>query len=252
MLTIDELVTDRPYVVLPGVSWQTYKALTDALDDHKMRHCYDKGRLEWRSVANSVAWSTYRKFLLALGDYRLPHYYHRGLLVMMSPLKKHDWVKCLIARMIESWALLQHIPIQSVGSTTIYKEDVESGFEADAAYYIANEPLVGDKSDYDPVNDPPPDLIIEVDVTVDSKIRHPIYAALKVPEIWQAEKDRSLVFWGLNANGDGYEQITRSISFPYFEPEDFLRFIRQRSKLREIGVVEGFVKWAAAKYNQNR
>jgi hypothetical protein len=35
--------------------------------------------------------------------------------------------------------------------------------------------------------DPPPDLLIEIDVTTDSMDKFPLYAALRVPEVWTYE-----------------------------------------------------------------
>jgi Uma2 family endonuclease len=44
--------------------------------------------------------------------------------------------------------------------------------------------------------DPPPDLLIEIDVTNDSLDKFPLYAALGVPEVWRYEDN--LEIWILD------------------------------------------------------
>ncbi len=46
----------------------------------------------------------------------------------------------------------------------------------------------------DPAVHPPPDLMIEVDVTSSSLIRFPIFAAFGVPEVWRYDGTRVAIF----------------------------------------------------------
>jgi hypothetical protein len=126
-------VSDDFYVLLPGVPWDTYIAVTDALAEYHLRHTYDRGLLEIRRELVGVSWEDYQQFLKALGDYSLPHFYDRGTLVMMSPLKVHDWIKSLIARMIETMTLSMRIPVQTVGTMTVTSERSLRGLQADEA-----------------------------------------------------------------------------------------------------------------------
>src|SRR5687768_15983091 len=81
---------DEFYVLLPGVPWDTYVAITDALARYHLRHTYDRGLLEIRRELVGVSWEDYEQLLRVLGNYSLPHFFDRGTLVMMSPLKSHD------------------------------------------------------------------------------------------------------------------------------------------------------------------
>ena len=110
------------------------------------------------------------------------------------------------------------INIQCIGSTTITSESVERGFQPDEAYYIANEPLVRGKDYFEPDVDPPPDLLIEVDVTSSSKSRLPCFAVMKVPEVWRIV-DFQVSFLHLNREGQ-YSTSDRSRSIPILMMQD--------------------------------
>jgi Uma2 family endonuclease len=223
--------------------WDTYVAVTKALGDFRLKHGYDQGTLRMRGIIPNVPWKTYRNFLAALGDFHVRHTFSNGTLEIMSPLKSHDWIKRIISRMIETMAYELRIRIQSIGSTTIYRDGVQKGFEADEAYYIAHEPVVGDRDEYDPDSDPPPDLVLEVDVTSSSTGKLSTFAALRVPEIWRHDGE-TLVFFRLARGKTSYRETATSVSFPFLRPEDIMQFVARRNELREDGVVRAFVRWS--------
>lgn len=159
---------------------------------------------------------------------------------MMAPLKRHDRMKGLIARMIEAMALELRIPVQGIGSTTLTTEDEESGVEPDEAYYIANERAVRAQDDYDPQRDPPPDLVLEIDVTHKSNKRFLTYATMKVPEIWQ-HVNGELTFLG-RQNGD-YAPIAFSLAFPHLSADVINNLLKQRGSVDDTTLVFMFVDW---------
>lgn len=63
-------------------------------------------------VLNDISWEAYERLLEAFGDRRLRHSYDDGTLEIMSPLKRHDRAKKLIARLIEMAAYELDIEIQ--------------------------------------------------------------------------------------------------------------------------------------------
>jgi Uma2 family endonuclease len=241
---IAQAVTDEFYVLLPGVPWDTYVAVTDALSEYHLRHTYDRGLLEIRRELAAVSWDDYQTFLKALGKYSLPHFYDRGTLVMMSPLKVHDWVKSLIARMIESMTLGMRIPIQTVGTMTVTSGRSLRGLQADEAYYIQCEPRVRGSSVFHPDVDPPPDLALEVDVTHQSKQKLKVYSALRIPEVWMHD-GRQLQF--LRLVKGKYKSTKRSIAFPWLEPSDLQMFLDRRESKNETDLLLDFVRWARKK-----
>ena len=103
----------------------------------------------------------------------------------MSPRYRHEKYNRRIDRVVWELVVEARIPCACAGSTTLRRENDEAGKEADTCFYIANEPLIRDKDEIDLDVDPPPDLAIEVDDTHDSQGKLPIYAALRVPEVWR-------------------------------------------------------------------
>jgi Uma2 family endonuclease len=231
----------EPFVVLYGIDWKQYEAILAALEGHHLRHSYDRGTLEMKSLLAGVSWEAYQAFLDALGDHSIRHSYDRGILELMSPRKDHDWVKKLIGRFIETLSLELNIPIQSIGSTTLGKQLVERGFEPDESYYVTNEPVVRDKKTYDPRRDPPPDLIVEVDVTYSSVKRMPLFASLGVPEVWRHD-GQSLAFYRLGKRGK-YRKINRSRELPIVTPRDISKFLNRAGSIDETSLVRSFLDW---------
>ena len=229
------------FVLLYGVPWRMYQGILNALGEYHLRHTYIEGTLEMPALLYAVTWQDYQAFLDALGDYSLRHTYDRGTLEMMSPRKDHDWVKRLLGRMVEQIAYELNIPIQSVGSTTLTGDSVERGLQPDEAYYIAHEAQVRFKKDYDPSVDPPPDLVIEVDVTSSSLDRLPTFAAVGVPEIWRHD-DNKVIFYQLQ-NCREYIEIERSVAFPFLTREVLTHFLDQYGTLDENSLVRSFMDW---------
>lgn len=227
------------YVVLRGVPPEVYVRVTDALDETHNRHAYDRGTLEIRRVLNGVTSEQYRAFLNALEDFSIRHSYDGWNLEMMSPRKDHEWIKGLVARMIELAAFDRGIILQTIGSTTLQAEGAQRGVQPDECYYVQHESAVRGKDEYEPAIDPPPDLAIEVDVTHSSIKRMPIFAELGVPELWRHD-GRSMQFFRLGDDGE-YHQILASIAFPFLTPNDFNRFIDDRKSQDEHSLLRAFL-----------
>ncbi len=241
----DARSAESEFVVLYGVPWETYEGILEALGECHLRHTYDEGTLEMRRIVEGVTWQDYLKLMDATPDFSLPHTYDEGTLEMMSPRKDHDWVAKLIGRMIEAMALDLDIAIQSVGSTSLRsagRRDRRSGLQPDQSYYIANEPRVRGKDTYDPEHDPPPDLVIEIDVTHSSVPRMPVFAKIGVPELWRCRR-LQVQFYQLLPAGT-YEATKQSIAFPFLKPADLMRFIKRYAEIGENALVREFVAWA--------
>ncbi|XZN99902.1 MAG: hypothetical protein ACM65L_15265 [Microcoleus sp.] len=58
-----------------------------------------------------------------------------------------------------------NIEIRSLGSRTCKREDLERGLEPDQCYYIENEAIVRSLNQINLNQDPPADLVIEIDIT---------------------------------------------------------------------------------------
>ncbi|NEQ28401.1 MAG: Uma2 family endonuclease, partial [Microcoleus sp. SIO2G3] len=91
----------------------------------------------------------------------------------------------------------------------------ESGIEPDYCFYINNWEAVSGKKRIDWRNDPPPDLVIEIDVTSYSDVED--YLPYRIPEIWLFKKQKLLIY---QLQGIEYQLQTQSRYFPNIPLQD--------------------------------
>ncbi|MCP3997098.1 MAG: Uma2 family endonuclease [bacterium] len=200
-----------------------------------------EGQTVGQVVLYNVAWSAYEALLAGTDRSGTRFTYSRGTLEIMSPSREHERLKRLIGRMIETLTDMESIPIGSGGSTTMKSEMKQRGLEPDECYYIANEARMRDRDHFDAAIDPPPDLVIEVDITSSSLNRMDIYAALGVPEIWRYD-GKTLHVEELQADGS-YARQTRSSTFPLVPPAEIERFLARRKETDETTLIHSFRDW---------
>jgi Uma2 family endonuclease len=200
----------EPRFLLRQATWRDYVSLRDAGENRNTRMTFDRGSLEF-----------------------------------MSPTRLHERLRMLLGRCIDVWVEEMRVRIQSCGSTTFRREDLQRGFEPDHCYYIQHEPLVRDRDEeLDLSVDPPPDLAIEVDITSSSINRMLIYAAFGVPEVWQWHDEQLTVFaLGADAN---YSKLDSSRALPGFPVKQVAEFILQRKFSDELTFIDEFRGWCRA------
>ena len=141
---------------------------------------------EQRIVLRGVAWETYEQLLSNFKDASNPRFtFDRRVLEIMILSAKHELPNRLIALLVEVVAEEMNTDIVDLGSTTFRREDLARGFEPDSCFYIQNAARIRGKDDIDLAVDPPPDMVIEVDISASSLDRFAIYSAVGVPEIWR-------------------------------------------------------------------
>lgn len=117
-------------------------------------------------VLHNISWNSYKQISDTLQDETSAHFtFDRGQLEIMVLSLKHENLKKVLAMLFERLAENLDVEIFAAGSTTFRREDLARGFEPDECYYIgkAAEGMRGKET----VNldfDPPPDLTIEIDV----------------------------------------------------------------------------------------
>ncbi|MFH1921066.1 MAG: Uma2 family endonuclease [Planctomycetota bacterium] len=194
-----------------------------------------------RVLLCGITWPTYEAIL---ADVDLPGTkltYDRGNLEIMSPSDEHERLKRLLGRMIEAMTEELVIPIRSAGSTTFKSQMKQRGLEPDESYYVANEPRVRGRDQIDLAVDPPPDLVIEVEITTSLLDRMEVYAALGVPEVWRYDGARLRVEQ-LDADGS-YGRKDRSGAFPFLPLEELERFLDRRNATDETTWIRSFRDW---------
>jgi Uma2 family endonuclease len=172
------------HCVLHGIPWHLYWELRELPENESLRMTYDRGKLE-----------------------------------VMTLSRRHERYARLIERLIYVWSDEQGIAIESCGSMTIRREDLERGFEPDNCYYIAHEPLLREREELDFAVDPPPDLAVEVEVSRAAVGKMPIYAAFGVPELWRYDGQKLQMF---TLSGEQYQRAAQSqaiVGFPATKAE---------------------------------
>lgn len=140
---------------------------------------------EQRMLLHGVSWQGFLGILESLGNHRAVRLaYADDVLELMMPLEVHELVKELLNDLVKTWADHYEFDCQSFGSWTM-RQEFARGIEPDGCFYIQSVDAVRGKTQLDLALVPPPDLVIEVDITSSSKIRQPIYQALGIPELWR-------------------------------------------------------------------
>ena len=182
----------------------------------------DKRPTENRVIISNVSWETYERLLKDLENQSSPRLaYDQGVLEIMSPHFQHDRAKEILAAIVTMTLEELNVDFEPSGSTTFKREALQRGFEPDSSFYIQNVEGVRGKKKLDMEIDPPPDLLIEIDVTNDSLDKFPLYAALGVPEVWRFED--FLEIWLLQ-NGS-YVRHPSSAAIPVLNEESISQFM---------------------------
>jgi Uma2 family endonuclease len=113
-----------------------------------------------------------------------------------------------------------------MGSTTINRPDLKRGAEPGCAYYIQNKPKVAGKT-VDFSQDPPPDLVLEVDITHTEIDKNSLYASIGVLEFWRYDGQK-LQIYVLEANK--YIDCDRSPTFPWIQKSYLYNFLEESQK----------------------
>src|SRR4028118_110082 len=198
---------------------------------------------EQRVILSNISWQTFEQLLNELGDNRSSRLaYDEGLLEIMTPLGRHENNNRFIESLIGVIADELNLNLKKFGSLTLKRSKKLKGAEPDSCYYLQNEPLVRSKQEIDLDNDPPPDLVLEIDITSGSLDKRPIYAALGVPEFWRYDGNELEVFILHPSNRD-YQQVNQSSTFPWMSLDVIPRFIRQSLVDGETATLRAFRAW---------
>jgi len=146
-------------------------------------------------------------------------------------------LRCLILVLAEEL----NLPLKNLGSTTYQREDLERALEPDECWYIRNLSLIRGRRRIDLTRDPPPDLVVEIDVTHSSLDRLSIYAALGVGEVWRFDGENLRVY--CRGSEGRYEESDYSPTFPAVPVADLIRFVRQGEAEDDTSMVWAFRVW---------
>jgi Uma2 family endonuclease len=189
-----------------------------------------------------VDWAEFETIVTELGEHRNSRIaYCDRTLELRIPLPKHEKAKVLLGNMVT--ILLEELEIDNecFGSTTFKRKDFGVGVEPDDCFYIQNAARMLGKDDVDLAIDPPPDLVIEVDVT--SKTGLEIYKRLGVPEVWRFEDNQLRI--SLLENGE-YQDAEFSPQFSGFPivpaANEFIQRIQTEGRRQTLNAFREYVR----------
>lgn len=192
---------------------------------------------EYRTVLQKIDWQRYEQLLAEMGSDRTTRFtYQRGQLEMMNPLEEHERCHKLIESLILVLVDEMDIPLEGYKVPTLKRMDLQLGVEPDTAYYLQNAALMSRKSAIDLDRDPPPDLILEVELSRSSLNKFEIYAELGIREVWRYISKPGETFLKGNffihyLEGDRYIEEDRGLAFPFLTAGRILQFIDQSDAL---------------------
>ncbi len=176
---------------------------------------------ELRFLLYNINWDGYEKLLEVFGDDGPRMSYLDGMVELMAPDLLHEYSKYVLGRMVSDLIVGLRIPANGYGSSTFKKRDAERGLEPDECFYLTNRQAVWGmkKGDLDVI--PPPDLVIEVEISSSLLDKLDIYAGLGFPEVWRYD-GANLIVLLLRADGT-YAPSAQSRAFPFLPLDEFAR-----------------------------
>ena len=196
---------DQP-VLMDGISWQTYEALlADGGDRRRTRMTFDQGVLE-----------------------------------IVTPSYEHEHAGNILTSVAQALMDARRQDYAPAGSTTFKDQRVGRGFEPDASYYVGHAARIRGLTRIDLNSDPPPDLVIEGDVTQDSLDKLPIYAALGVPEVWRHQHGRVQIY---HHAGGSYVEVDDSTVIPGLSAARLTTFVRDSLTMSRPDWWQGVEAW---------
>ena len=195
-------------------------------------------------LLHEVSWAEYEDLLALLPDH--PHFrlsYDQGTLEIMTLSPRRERLKSLFAHLLAVLTEELNLNLVGLGSTTFRLAEAARGLEPDDCYYIQQAERMVGQDTIDLATDPPPDLVVDVDISHPSLDKFPIYASLRVPEVWRHNGD-TLQFFRLVE--ERYTQTSASGLFPLLCAEVLAGFVQQGRAYGIIPMSRAFRDWMRA------
>lgn len=198
-------------------------------------------------ILQGVSWDEYEQVLEDVGDaHGLRISYDEGELRIMTLSSEHESYARLMDRIVDRLSLHLRKKVLFFGSMTM-KKAKKKGSEPDACFYIQSADLIGSKNHIDLGADPPPDVVVEIDINHDSTPKFPVYAALGVPELWRYDGEDVKIY---QREGDEYVTHEASLAMPILTSAvltEFLNRSRQEDQHQVLLAFEGWLQSAAGR-----
>ena len=188
-----------------------------------------------------VSWEDYEQLLADLGDdYHVRVSYACGWLEIMSPLPEHGEFADVVQDIAREITRELGVKLEARGSMTIRSAWQAQGAEPDTCFYVQNAARIIGKRSLDFNTDPPPDIVVEIDITNASQSKFPIYAALGVPEIWRYDGSQAYFY---HLAGEQYVETSHSQAFPFLTSTVLAQLIEQSKSEGQDAALDAAREW---------
>lgn len=179
-----------------------------------------------------------------MGDHRLTRLlYDRGWLEITMPSELHEIINRILDRIITALTEELTLKVKAYGSTTLDRADLEKGIEPDSCYYIQNADRIQARR-LNLQTDPPPDLVVEVDITSSSQRRFGLYEQLQIPEVWRYQEHHGVTFYCLQSGT--YRECEYSQTFPMLSAIKLGEFLTLAEAEDDNTVIRALRRWVQA------
>lgn len=197
---------------------------------------------------HDVSWDEYEELLDQVGEAPgLRISFDNGSLHVMTISAEHEKYAIFINSLIAGIRLRLRMNILAFGSATMRKPKRSAGHEPDACFYVQTAPLIGNRIQLDFETDPPPDIVVEVDVHHDSRPRFRVYAALGVPEIWRYNGQAMTIYHltkeAPESETSAYVERDTSVALPMLTAQLLTHMLDRMRKEGELFALLAFDEW---------
>lgn len=195
-------------------------------------------------ILHDISWEDYEELLEKVGEASgLRISYYNGELQVMTLSTIHENYSRLLEKMLALLSVILRVRIISFGSATMKKGKKRAGAEPDCCFYIQSAALIGKKIQIDFNQDPPPDVVLEIDVHHKSTGKFAIYAALGVSEIWLYD-EKQMHFYLLREGR--YVEVGQSQALPMLTSQILTGFLERSLNEDQYDILLAFEEWLHA------
>ncbi|MEG4318181.1 MULTISPECIES: Uma2 family endonuclease [unclassified Microcoleus] len=185
---------------------------------------------------SGITWQTYETLVAEFSHLPLRLKYNGGNLEILEPSPEHQFYQTIIGRFVETLAEELGLNIAAVGSTTFKRPELSIA-EPNECFYIQNLCAIKGQTSIDTNENPPPDLVVELDLTSFWENSLQVYADVGVPEVWIYNGERLIIN---KLEKTEYFSCDRSLAFPTVHILEIVEFLHQAETMDYLELVKAF------------
>lgn len=194
---------------------------------------------------HNVCWEEYEELIEQVGEAAwLRISFGDGALRVMTISSEHEYYSSFVNKLLGFVAVRLRINVKSFGSATMKKKP--RGIEPDASFYVQTADIIGNRIHIDFATDPPPDIVLEVDIHHDSRDKDSIYSAFGVPELWRFDGQMATIHLLVEGR---YQETKASRALPVLSGEILTKFLARLRDEGELAALTAFDGWLTSQHS---